>query len=258
MQAQGGTQSGLAAVGFPAGTPALGVPRNEAERSQQNLGSVRDFGHRRGIIPLTTLAHLASQLCGTPIALISLVDGQRQWFKSRVGLECREDSRVRMPFCAHTILGSGILKWQCPGGRPISKQSPGERQTLHPILRRDAVDHVRRIFPRGVVRHRPGVPTAHGRTTRCPRPVGAAGGQPVGTPADEAGNPGQPRLHSECGAGRDRFFNLPRPSVHRRIRRLLQTTESRLGSHARLYGRNCWRVPLLNLSIRKTGHPPLP
>ncbi len=48
------------------------------------------------------LTLLASQVCGTPIALISLVDECRQWFKSRVGTTVGETSRS-VSFCAYTL-----------------------------------------------------------------------------------------------------------------------------------------------------------
>ncbi len=54
------------------------------------------------------IVRLASQLCGTPTALVSLVDGDRQWFKARVGFEPRETDLSRS-VCAYALAADDLL-----------------------------------------------------------------------------------------------------------------------------------------------------
>jgi anti-sigma regulatory factor (Ser/Thr protein kinase) len=79
---------------------------NEAERLKAlHQYKILDTDPEQAFDDLTLIA---SQICGAPIALISLVDEDRQWFKSRVGVEVQETSRS-VSFCAHAIQQQGIF-----------------------------------------------------------------------------------------------------------------------------------------------------
>ena len=54
------------------------------------------------------VAALAKELARTDIALVSLVDSDRQWFKACIGLDARETSR-HVSFCAHAILENDVF-----------------------------------------------------------------------------------------------------------------------------------------------------
>ena len=77
------------------------MPANEAERLR-TLRSYRilDTKPEERFDELTRLAAL---ICGVPISLISLIDTDRQWFKSRYGLDVEETPRAQA-FCTHAIM----------------------------------------------------------------------------------------------------------------------------------------------------------
>lgn len=82
------------------------IPKNEKQRLE-NLGQYRilDTPPEEAFDRIT---RIVSQTIGVPIALVSLVDQSRQWFKSRQGLDVEETSRD-LAFCAHAILGDQTL-----------------------------------------------------------------------------------------------------------------------------------------------------
>jgi GAF domain-containing protein len=77
------------------------MPENEAER----LSALREFQilDTEAEKVFDDLTRLATYICKTPMALITLIDSDRQWFKSKIGLSQTETSRD-VSFCAHAIL----------------------------------------------------------------------------------------------------------------------------------------------------------
>ncbi len=81
--------------------PAAPSPTNEVARLEELFGlDLLDTPAEQGFDDLT---RLASRLAETPISLVSIVDADRQWFKSRVGLDAEETPRSDA-FCAYAIL----------------------------------------------------------------------------------------------------------------------------------------------------------
>ncbi len=85
------------------------APRSSGETERLNTLDRYELLDTAADPGLDALVAQASALCDTPIALVSLVGADRQWFKSRVGLEVQETPRD-LAFCAHTILGADILE----------------------------------------------------------------------------------------------------------------------------------------------------
>ena len=86
---------------MPAPIPANEAKRLEALRRYQILDTPTEQ-------IFDDFAFIASVICQTPIATMTLVDADRQWFKARAGLDKIESPREHA-FCAHTILGDEVM-----------------------------------------------------------------------------------------------------------------------------------------------------
>ena len=82
------------------------IPHDDAERLQEL--SRYDILDTLPEKEYDDLVAVASHICGTPIALVSLIDAERQWFKAKVGLDAEETPRD-ISFCGHAVADREML-----------------------------------------------------------------------------------------------------------------------------------------------------
>jgi hypothetical protein len=82
------------------------IPQNETDRlNDLEEYKIMDTAAEK---EFDDLVRLASKICSTPMSTITLVDSQRQWFKSRLGIDYSQTDRDPS-FCSHTILGHSLM-----------------------------------------------------------------------------------------------------------------------------------------------------
>lgn len=102
--------------GYSGATPANEAGRLDALYSYEVLDTSpeEDFD---------ALTRLASYICEAPISLVSLIDSQRQWFKSKVGLQVPETPR-EISFCSYAILQSEVFEVEDARLNEIFRNNP--------------------------------------------------------------------------------------------------------------------------------------
>jgi len=158
-------------------TTTAPLPADEAERLKVLAAcAILDSPPEQSYDDLT---QLAAYVCGTPMALVSLIDANRQWFKSRIGVRPSQTGR-EISFCAYTILrpeplivadtlrdprflGSSLVI-----GEPFIRFYAGV-----PLRTREG-------YARHAVRARPETAAARAGAARPAQGPGTAGGVPFG------------------------------------------------------------------------------
>jgi len=84
-------------------------PTEQTEQLRQQALDALDIVDSGTESAFDGLVQAASAICGTPIALISLIDHDRQWFKANVGLEGVKETPRCISFCTHAIKQSELF-----------------------------------------------------------------------------------------------------------------------------------------------------
>ena len=130
------------------------------------------------------IVRLAAELCGTEIALITLVDADRQWFKARVGVEQTETARD-LSFCGHCINDRQPMVIEDTLGDPRFADNPlVTRRAAHSLLRGRPLVGRRGLFGRSAIRGR------------------SSAAQHYATPSGVAATPGRPSCARAPAASR--------------------------------------------------------
>jgi two-component sensor histidine kinase len=103
-------------------------------RQDERLASLRSYSilDTEREADFDDIVGLASQLCGTPISVVNLIDEHRQWFKAEVGLGVRE-TPIESSICAHAILETDFVEIPDTlidprmAGNPLVSGDPGLR-----------------------------------------------------------------------------------------------------------------------------------
>jgi len=98
-----------------------GLPRNEAQRVEtlHNLNILDTPRNDR----FDRYTRISTRIFDMPVAVISLVDRDRQWFKSTDGFEAEETPR-NISFCGHAILGDGVFEVRNTRRDPRFRDNP--------------------------------------------------------------------------------------------------------------------------------------
>ncbi len=106
--------------------PKPPIPADEPERLEAlERYEILDTPPDQAIDDLTLLA---AYVCQTPVALVTLIDRERQWFKSRVGIDVTETPRD-LAFCAHAVAARETLI--------VPDTLLDERFAQHPLVQGD-------------------------------------------------------------------------------------------------------------------------